>query len=141
MPLKQCTANGTTGWQFGNKGKCYTGPGAKKKAIKQAVAEGNASELSAAELKLYNEVDRSAELLESVTAYVTKKQRDETPEEDFGDPKNKKYPVKSQSQLKSAWDLSGRAENPDAVRKRLKEIAKRHGWKLPSTAYDNKDQK
>ena len=35
MPLKRC---GDNGWKWGDKGKCYTGPGAKKKAIKQGVA-------------------------------------------------------------------------------------------------------
>ena len=44
MPLKRCQANGKSGWKWGNKGKCYTGPGAKKKAIKQGVAMGEAEE-------------------------------------------------------------------------------------------------
>ena len=37
MPLKRCGSGGK-GWKYGDRGKCYTGPGAKKKAIKQAVA-------------------------------------------------------------------------------------------------------
>lgn len=40
MPLKRCTSNGQPGWKWGNSGKCYTGPGAKKKAIKQGIAMG-----------------------------------------------------------------------------------------------------
>lgn len=40
MPLKKCTANGKSGWKWGDAGKCYTGPGAKRKAIAQAVAIG-----------------------------------------------------------------------------------------------------
>lgn len=36
MPMKRC---GDDGWKWGDSGKCYTGPGAKKKAIKQMVAE------------------------------------------------------------------------------------------------------
>lgn len=32
MPLQQCENNG---WQWGNSGKCYTGPDARKKALKQ----------------------------------------------------------------------------------------------------------
>lgn len=38
MPLQRCTQNGKSGWRWGKSGKCYTGPGAKKKAIKQKVA-------------------------------------------------------------------------------------------------------
>ena len=38
MPLKKCTVDGKAGYQWGDAGKCYTGPGAKKKAIKQGVA-------------------------------------------------------------------------------------------------------
>lgn len=38
MPLQKCSANGTSGWRWGDQGKCYTGPGAKKKAIKQGIA-------------------------------------------------------------------------------------------------------
>ncbi len=52
MPLQRC-GDGNQGWRWGQKGKCYTGPGAKKKAIKQALAidpnefkkEASASEL------------------------------------------------------------------------------------------------
>jgi hypothetical protein len=40
MPLTKCTSNGKSGWKWGDAGHCYTGPGAKKKAIKQGVAEG-----------------------------------------------------------------------------------------------------
>ena len=38
MPLKRCKANKKNGYKWGNKGKCYTGKGAKKKALKQAAA-------------------------------------------------------------------------------------------------------
>lgn len=38
MPLKQCSSDGKSGWKWGDQGHCYTGPGAKKKAIKQGVA-------------------------------------------------------------------------------------------------------
>lgn len=34
-----CSENGKSGWKYGNSGRCYTGPGGKKKAIKQGVAE------------------------------------------------------------------------------------------------------
>ena len=38
MPLKKCTEDQKSGYKWGNKGKCFTGPDAKKKAIKQGVA-------------------------------------------------------------------------------------------------------
>lgn len=38
MPLKRCEAGGKAGWKWGDHGRCYTGRGAKEKAIKQAVA-------------------------------------------------------------------------------------------------------
>ena len=38
MPLKKCSNEGKSGWKWGDSGHCYTGPGAKKAAIKQGVA-------------------------------------------------------------------------------------------------------
>merc|ERR1711964_707850 len=38
MPLKKCAIDGDGGYKWGNEGKCFTGPDAKKKAIKQGVA-------------------------------------------------------------------------------------------------------
>ena len=35
MPIKRC---GDDGYKWGDTGKCYTGPDAKKKAIKQGIA-------------------------------------------------------------------------------------------------------
>lgn len=37
MPLQRCGKD-NKGWRWGQSGKCYTGPGAKQKAIKQGVA-------------------------------------------------------------------------------------------------------
>ena len=37
MPLKKCQKDGKSGWKFGDSGHCYTGPGGKKKAIKQGL--------------------------------------------------------------------------------------------------------
>lgn len=34
----KCSKDGKSGWKYGDSGHCYTGPGAKKKAIKQGVA-------------------------------------------------------------------------------------------------------
>ena len=38
MPLKECQIDGRKGWKYGDSGKCYTGPDAKKKAIAQGIA-------------------------------------------------------------------------------------------------------
>lgn len=38
MPLKRCKKEGKTGWRWGDRGACYTGKDAKKKAIKQGIA-------------------------------------------------------------------------------------------------------
>jgi hypothetical protein len=38
MPLQRCTSGDKSGWRWGSKGKCYTGPDAKKKALKQGYA-------------------------------------------------------------------------------------------------------
>lgn len=38
MPVERCTKNGVKGYRWGSSGKCYTGPGAKEKALKQGRA-------------------------------------------------------------------------------------------------------
>lgn len=38
MPLKKCSQDGKSGWQWGDSGKCYVGKDAKRKAIKQGIA-------------------------------------------------------------------------------------------------------
>lgn len=38
MPVKKCQINGKQGYKWGDEGKCYTGPDAKKKAIAQGIA-------------------------------------------------------------------------------------------------------
>lgn len=38
MPVKSCTKGGKKGKKYGDKGKCYTGPNAEKKAKKQGQA-------------------------------------------------------------------------------------------------------
>jgi len=44
MPIQECQINGVQGYKWGDKGKCYTGPDAKDKALKQAVAIGEFAE-------------------------------------------------------------------------------------------------
>ena len=50
MPLQRCTAEGASGWRWGESGKCYVGPDAKAKAIAQGVAIGE-GELKMARLR------------------------------------------------------------------------------------------
>jgi len=38
MPVERCTINGKRGYRWGKSGKCYTGPDAKEKALKQGRA-------------------------------------------------------------------------------------------------------
>jgi hypothetical protein len=38
MPIKKCQSGGKKGLKYGDTGTCYTGPTAKTKALKQAVA-------------------------------------------------------------------------------------------------------
>jgi len=35
MPLMKCTKDGKSGWKYGKSGTCYTGKGAREKALKQ----------------------------------------------------------------------------------------------------------
>ena len=66
----------------------------------------------------------------------TAEKRDKLPLSDFGDPENRKYPIADCSDVKDAWNLAGHADNPDAVRSRIKRIAKRKGLErcLPKSA-------
>jgi hypothetical protein len=83
MPLKRCTTteDGKTknGWKYGDQGKCYTGPGAKKKAIKQGVAiSQNSGEPFKADL---HEVSRSEELIDDIEREIMdNRSREASPE-------------------------------------------------------------
>lgn len=57
MPIQRCQSGGKSGYKWGEKGHCYTGPGAREKAAKQGRAierqkhmKGEQSELSGKEL-------------------------------------------------------------------------------------------
>lgn len=48
MPLKKC---GSGGWKWGDSGKCFTGPGARQKALEQGRAiEANKSRAGSARM-------------------------------------------------------------------------------------------
>lgn len=152
MPIEKCTVNGKSGFRYGKSGKCYTGPGAGKKAAKQGIAEdGEAKfkqEMSKGVSISNDEVETAiAELIEfgpepketgdrfldGAQAYVSQKTRDAMSKDDFGWPEERKYPVKDQKHLDSAVKLLGRApaDKQAAIKERLKKIAKRRGLSLP----------
>lgn len=61
MPLNKCQKDGKQGYKWGDSGHCYTGPGAKEKALKQGRAieiskKAYAEELSKNDLILDEEV-------------------------------------------------------------------------------------
>lgn len=67
MPVKKCNKDGKSGYKWGDQGRCYTGPGAKKKAIKQGMAiHANASEFKQhmEEAGQWNEVISELDILE-----------------------------------------------------------------------------
>ena len=61
--------------------------------------------------------------------------------ENFAGP-HKSYPIKDASDVGDAWNLAGHADDPDAVRAKIKEIADRLGLThgLPDTAKDDEKQ-
>lgn len=56
--------------------------------------------------------------------------RDKLPDDDFAGP-DKSYPIKSQADVDSAAKLIGHAEDPEAVKRKIIEIAKRKGLVVP----------
>jgi len=38
MPVMECTSGGKSGFKWGNSGKCFTGKGARNRALKQGLA-------------------------------------------------------------------------------------------------------
>lgn len=150
MPLVRCTKDGKSGWKYGENNKsCFTGPQGKKQAIRQGVAIDGPSkfkeEMSKGEIVNKDEFNEVVE--EMITAgeidrydyyteaYVSQKERDKMPASEFGDPKNRRFPVKDEKHFRAAVKLLGRipaAERP-AIKARLKRIAEKHGWKLPSS--------
>jgi hypothetical protein len=146
MPLKNCSANGTTGWKWGDSGHCYTGKNGKKKAIKQGLAvEGVENFAAKAGLEVtQDEIDDVLAEMEEASleienyfsnAYISVKERDSISTEDFGWPEEKKYPIRNQKELNSAAKLIGRApaDKQASIKSRIKTIAKRKGLTLPES--------
>lgn len=160
MPLTKCSKNGESGYRWGNKGACYTGPGAKQKALKQGFAENKGDEkafkqeLSKAGLLDDPDVRAFVESVEPqgadrylaavaarleedewAYAYVSQEERKKMPLSDFAWPSQRKFPIKDQKHLDAAVKLIGRAppSMQAAIKKRIKEIASRKGLTLPDS--------
>lgn len=58
MPVQSCQINNQNGFKWGEEGKCYTGPGAKKKALEQGIAIGDLNKQDFA--KTYNDYPKAA---------------------------------------------------------------------------------
>jgi hypothetical protein len=82
--------------------------------------------------------DPANEAMEAVEAYISQKERDKVADEDFGDPENRKYPIRNQSDLDSAAKLIGKApaSKRASIKARIKKIAKRKGLTLPESWAD-----
>jgi len=78
------------------------------------------------EVEILDEIER---------AEWTKEKRDALPDEDFGWPEEKKYPIADQEDLDAAVKLVGRAPDDmqDEIKSNLKKIAKRKDLKLPDS--------
>jgi len=68
MPLKKCTENQKSGYKWGNEGKCFTGPDAKKKAIKQGVAIEGPEKFS--QKAVEENIALSAEDIDAVASFM-----------------------------------------------------------------------
>lgn len=145
----KCTSGGKSGHKFGNSGHCYTGPDSMKKAVKQGVAEMGYTkfkqEMSKSEDISEEEFEQAvAELIDEgkidrydyyAEAYISKKERDEIPAEDYAWPEAKKYPIRTQEEVDAAARLIGRAPKSKqaSIKRRIISIAKRKGFKLPES--------
>jgi hypothetical protein len=61
-----------------------------------------------------------------------KGKRDKAPKSTFAGP-HESFPIETQTDVDAAAKLIGHADNPEAVKARIKEIAKRKGLKIPSS--------
>ncbi len=62
---------------------------------------------------------------------IPQSERDQMKSSDFAGP-NESFPIKTQADVDAAKTLIGKADNPDAVKKKIISIAKRKGLKVPA---------
>lgn len=69
--------------------------------------------------------------------YYSQTERESMDEADFAGP-HKSFPIKTQQDVHNAASLIGHADNPGAVKSRIKAIAKKKGFSLPKS-WENED--
>lgn len=74
--------------------------------------------------------------------FYSQKARDKMDDGDFGDPDNQAFPIKTaQDVINAASRLHNAKGNQDAIKARIKRIAKRKGFPLPQTWQDEEKSK
>lgn len=71
--------------------------------------------------------------------FYSAEERRDMPKEDFAGP-HESFPIKTQEDVHNAFELAGHADDPDAVRSKIKEIARRKGFSLPKADEDDADK-
>lgn len=66
---------------------------------------------------------------------ISQKERDALPDSDFAGP-HESFPIRNQHDVDSAAKLIGHADDPEAVKRKIIEIAKRKGLSLPESWQD-----
>lgn len=66
---------------------------------------------------------------------ISQKERDALPDSDFAGP-HESFPIRNQHDVDSAAKLIGHADDPDAVKRKIIEIAKRKGLSIPESWQD-----
>lgn len=88
----------------------------------------------------------AAPLLADTTSFerrdYSQKERDAMDDSDFGDPENQAFPIKTaQDVINAASRLHNASGDQEAIKARIKRIAKRKGFPLPQTWQDEVDGK
>jgi hypothetical protein len=68
--------------------------------------------------------------IDAYKRYYSAKERREMPESDFAGP-HRSFPIRTQEDVDNAARLIGHAKDPEAVKRRIIEIARRKGFKIP----------
>jgi hypothetical protein len=71
-------------------------------------------------------------IVEGVIAYISKEERDKIPEDSFAGP-DRSFPIRNQKDVDDAAKLIGKAKDPEAVKSKIKKIAKKKGLKIPKS--------
>ena len=140
-------------YKWGDKGHKYCGDGAKKKALMQGLAEegedkfksmvkkskANLSTQVLLEIKrllqenagkskktFAESVAGAFENLDPTKAYISEHEREKIPDEDFAGP-GRSFPIRNEMDVHNAAHLIGHSSNPNKVKQKIIEIAKRKG--------------